>query len=321
MTLTQLQYILAVESHGSFVKAAAVCNVAQPSLSAQIIKLEKELGVQIFERSHVNFRVTDVGREILNQARVILSEADRIENLCQVYKQEVRGTLRLGIIQTISPYLIPHFMSHIAERYPQLKLEIHENKTENLINDLVRGVLDAAILSTPKVAPTHLMEKVLYYEPFVVFAGQNHALLKKKKLSIKDLQEYSPTLLDDTHCMRDQVEQVCQKKTSTESFVLKSATLTTLIQVVSHQQGYTLLPSMALESFDEKLKKSQVVRFTEPVPTRKVSLVYLRSMTKRSLIDAVQTVITEHLPSGVWARPESKIKVLYPEASHFEGKN
>ncbi len=320
MTLTQLQYILAVESHGSFVKAAAVCNVAQPSLSAQIIKLEKELGVQIFERSNVVFKVTDVGQEILKQARIILSEADRIEDLCQVYKKEVRGTLRLGIIPTISPYLIPHFMNQITDSFPHLKLEIHENKTENLIIDLVKGLLDVAILSTPKVAPPQLMEKVLYYEPFVFFAGSQHALLKKKKISIADLKEYEPTLLDDTHCMRDQVEQVCQNKTSTENFILKSATLGTLIQVVSHQQGYTLLPMMALDGLSESLKKNQVVPFNEPIPTRKISLVYLKSMTKRSLIDAVQSVIVHSLPSGVLPRAESKMKVLYPSMSHFPVK-
>ncbi len=320
MTLTQLKYILAVESHGSFVKAAAVCNVAQPSLSAQIIKLEKELGVQIFERSNVVFKVTDVGQEILKQARIILSEADRIEDLCQVYKKEVRGILRLGIIPTISPYLIPHFMNQITDSFPHLKLEIHENKTENLITDLVKGLLDVAILSTPKVAPPQLMEKVLYYEPFVFFAGPQHALLKKKKISIADLKEYEPTLLDDTHCMRDQVEQVCQNKTSTESFILKSATLGTLIQVVSHQQGYTLLPMMALDGLPESLKKNQVVPFNEPIPTRKISLVYLKSMTKRSLIDAVQSVIIEFLPKSVLSRAQPKMKVLHPSPSHFPVK-
>lgn len=320
MTLTQLQYILAVESHESFVKAAAACNVAQPSLSALIIKLEKELGVQIFERSNVIFKVTDVGQEILKQARVIISEAERLENLCQVYKKEVRGTLRLGIIPTISPYLIPHFMKQIGERFPHLKLEIHENKTENLITDLIKGLLDVAILSTPKVAPPQLMEKILYYEPFVFFAGADHALLKKKKISIADLKEYEPTLLDDTHCMRDQVEQVCQHKNSTENFILKSATLATLIQVVSHQQTYTLLPFMALDSLAENLKKNQVVYFDEPVPARKISLVYLKSMTKRSLTDAVHSVIVDSLPQGVAPRTEAKLKVLYPAKSHFSAK-
>ncbi len=320
MTLTQLEYILAVESHASFVKAAAACHVTQPSLSAQIIKLEKELGIQIFERSNVNFRVTDAGKEILQQARIIISQTDQIINLCQVYKKEVRGTLKLGIIQTISPYLIPHFINEMARLYPHLKLEIHENKTESLIGELSKGLLDAAILSTPKVAPANLMEKVLYYEPFVFFAGLQHPLLKKKKISTQDLKEHSPTLLDDTHCMRDQVEKVCQQTNTTGKLVLKSATLATLIQVVSHQDGYTLLPLMALDSLEAHIKKSQVVRFNEPIPTRKVSLVYLKSLAKRSLIDAVQSVIMQNLPEGIRTRSESGIKVLYPEASHFSSK-
>ena len=317
MTLTQLEYILAVESHSSFVKAAAACNVSQPSLSAQIIKLEKELGVSIFERSNVSFKITDIGKEILGQARAIVNQVGQIEDLCQVHNHEVRGVLRLGIIPTISTYLIPHFIQPLAEKYPSLKLEIHENKTENLVADIARGDLDAAILSTPKKTPVQLMEKVLYYEPFIFFGGAHHPLLKKKKISISDLKAYSPTLLDDTHCMRDQVEQVCGQKSPSGSLVLKTATLATLIQVVSHQEGYTLLPQMALESLEPQLRKNQILFFEEPMPTRKISLVFLKSISKKTLLNAVHSVITENLPKGVWARVDQKIKVLDPESSHF----
>ena len=164
MTLTQLEYILAVDVFRSFVQAAEACHVAQPSLSAQIIKLEDELGVQIFERSRSGVEVTDVGRALLEQARLALNEIKKIDNICLEFRNEMRGTLRVGFIPTVSPYLLPHFLPALTRTSPDLRIEIEEDKTEVLISKLSRGLLDVAVLSTPRSAPGNLAEKVLYYE-------------------------------------------------------------------------------------------------------------------------------------------------------------
>lgn len=318
MTLQQLEYIVAVDNFRSFVKAADYCNVAQPSLSAQVMKLEEELDIKIFERSRRGVETTEVGKSIIETARATLDEAKKIQDICQLYKNEVRGTLRLGMIPTISPYLIPHFISAITSTYPDFKIEIQEDKTERLIELLDQGLIDAAILSTPKKAPLSLMEKVLYYEPFVLYAGKEHALLRKKKVAMNDLAEFSPTLLDDTHCMRDQVEAVCGRLAKESNVTLKAGTLPTLIRLVAEQKTYTLLPYLALESLTEDQKKDHVVIFEEPVPSRKVSLIFHRSFVKRPLLEALSKCILENLPQNlIRIQERSKLKVVDPQKRHF----
>lgn len=318
MTLQQLEYVLAVEHFRSFVKAADSCHVAQPSLSAQIQKLEEELGVRIFERSRKGVETTEVGKAIIKTAQTVLSEAQKIQDICSLHKNEVRGTLTIGIIPTISPYLLPYFVSSLIKDHPDFRIEIQEDKTERLIHLLDQGRLDAAILSTPQKAPESLMEKVLYYEPFVFYAGKGHPLLKKKKISIGDLANFSPTLLDDTHCMRDQVEAVCGQALNQSNVVLKTGTLPTLIQLVSEQGSYTLLPSLAFDTLSDEQKKEQVLRFEEPIPSRKVSLIFHRSYVKRPLIDALYESILQQLPQSlIRLREKSKLKIVEPEKRHF----
>jgi LysR family hydrogen peroxide-inducible transcriptional activator len=320
MTLTQLKYILAVENHLNFIQAAEECHVAQPSLSAQIKKLEEELGVVIFDRGRHGVSVTEQGHQILEQARVILNEAERLNEVANTQQKAVKGTLKLGMIPTIGPYLLPHFLEPLHKQYPDLNIQLTEDKTESLVRLLEQGKLDAAILSTPEKAPANLMEKVLYYEPFVIFAHESHALLKNQNVKIDSLKNFYPILLDETHCMRDQVEEICaHQQTSPNHVYLVQGTLSTLITIVDHQNSFTLLPSLALDVLSTAQKKNQVRPIVNPIPTRKVSLVYHKSFVKRSMIEALNKVVVDSLPPEVEHRLKPRMEALDPKNRHFSG--
>lgn len=319
MTLTQLEYIVAVEKHRHFGKAAEACHVAQPSLSAQILKLEEELGVKIFERSKTACVLTEVGQDIVRQARLILDEARRIDDIVTSYRTEIKGTLKLGLIPTIAPFLLPTILPPLRKVHPGLKLELFEQKTTDLVALIEKGEIDAAILSTPKTAPETLLEKVLYFEPFVLFSSKGHPLRKIPRISVDELEKHSPLLLDDTHCMRDQVEKLCQSGNRAESPVqIKSGTIQTLVEVVSSSGGYTLLPALAQDLF-RKSHPDYFREFEDPKPSRKVSLVFHRSFLKRPLIEAVAKLVEGHLPKGlIPVGSRSKTRIIDPRVDRFD---
>ncbi len=318
MTFTQLKYILALAETLSFNKAAEECRVAQPSLSIQVKKLEDELGVVIFDRGRSGVRITEKGELVLKQARVAIDEANRIFEIGQG-DNRIQGSLRLGIIPTIGPYLIPYFLESLSRRFPNLQIQIIEDKTEVLVRDLEFGKIDAAILSTPEKASFSLIEKVLYYEPFVVFANERHSLLKSQSIKLASLQEYIPILLDETHCMRDQVGEVCGNPARlTYQVKLEQGTLPMLLVLVDRGESFTLLPILATESLSARQKKLQIRPIVNPAPTRKVSLVYHKSFVKRSMIEALEKVILENLPESVMRRLSSKMEVLNPKSNHFK---
>lgn len=322
MTLTQLKYLLAVDHYRHFGKAAESCNVAQPSLSIQIQKLEEELEVKIFERDKNVCVPTEVGIEILKQARLILDESQRMDDIVSGFKNEVKGYLKLGIIPTIAPFLLPTIIPVIQKNFPALKLEIFEQNTGTLLQSIERGEIDAAILSTPRTAPESIKEKVLYYEPFVLFTSKIHPLSKISPISIGDLEQFAPYLLDDTHCMRDQVERLCQLGSKQDSNLqLRAGSIQTLVEVVRSSGGYTLLPALSQEYF----KKNYADGFrpmAEPRPSRKISLVFHRSFLKRPLIDAVYNIILSHLPSeAIPIEKRSQTKVIDPLKSRFENNS
>jgi LysR family hydrogen peroxide-inducible transcriptional activator len=319
MTLTQLEYILAIERTGNFSKAAEQCQVTQPSLSTQVMKLEDELAVRIFDRDRRHVTITDAGREILDMAQRVVNEAQRIHDIALSYQKEIRGVLRLGIIPSIGPFLLPSFSGPMARDYKGLTLEISEDKTEALVEALDKGRLDAAILSTPRKAPEALLERVLYYEPFCLFAHAEHPLLTKEKICLADLEDWSPALLDDTHCMRDQLTQICDSQLREgQAIKLKIGTLHTLMQLVDQTEAFTLIPSLARMILSPEQQMQQLKDFVEPIPTRKVSLVYHRAFLKKPLIEALHKTLQDHLPNGVLTQTtQAKVKVLDPGPQHF----
>lgn len=319
MTLTQLKYILAVADKLSFIKAAEDCNVAQPSLSAQVKKLEEDLGVLIFDRGKSGVRVTEAGEKILAQARLITDETERLYEIKNDHLGKVQGELKLGIIPTIAPYLISSFLTVLRHKYPELRISIWEATTDSLINELEIGKIDAAILSTPEKASINLMERFLYYEPFVLFAHPKHELLKLQSIELQNLNNFTPIILDETHCLRDQVISICNLSgRKDQSVQLKQGTLPLLMQLVDTEPSFTLLPQLALNAMTSQKIQKQTRLILNPVPTRKVSLVYHKAFVKKSLIEPLYESIRENLPEGLLTtRPTSKIKTFDPNQDHF----
>ena len=299
MTLDQLRYALEVQKYKNFSRAAEASSITQPSLSVQISKLEDELGVPLFVRSRSGVEATEYGEQLLKQARLVLEEAGRMGQLASDLKGEVQGTFRLGIIPTLATSLLPLILRGFGERYPRVNLEIVEEPTERLVKAIDEGALDGAILSTPAKCPEEILEKVLFYEPFVVFASTGHPLLQGKQVNASQIDPREILLLDETHCMRDQVLQLCKAKTTAISrrFRIQSGSLHTLIELIRREKGYTLLPSLALRFLTSVEQSKNVRTFGRPAPARKISLVFHKSRLKRSIIEALHDEILAQTPA------------------------
>ncbi len=292
MTITQLKYTLAIAEHKNFTKAAESCFVTQPTLSTQIQKLEDELHVIIFDRGKKPIELTDVGRKIVFQARNIVNEAERIQDIVDQQKGFIGGEFRLGIIPTIMPTLLPMFLKNFIKKYPKVKLKIEELTTEEVLARINDGHLDAAIAATPLENET-IKERVLYYEPFVAYIPENHRLKNKKTIEISDLDIEDMLLLEDGHCFRDGVLNLCKtfKDQAEEGFQLESGSIETLIKLSNEGLGMTLLPYLHTVDFREKLNHN-LRHFTEPSPAREVSIIYHKSELKIQIIDAMHNVIS-----------------------------
>ncbi|RYF12462.1 MAG: LysR family transcriptional regulator, partial [Flavobacteriales bacterium] len=209
MTLVQLEYIVAVDTYRSFVSAADKCFVTQPTLSMQVQKLEEFLGVKIFDRSRQPVTPTEIGSQIIAQARIVLQENSKIKEIISNQEQEITGELKIGIIPTVAPYLLPQVIAAMLGKYPDLKLLIWEYTTEDIIHHLKTGVIDCGILATPLI-DTNITEQPLYYETFVGYVSKNSKLYKKKAIDAEDFEEENIWLLNEGHCMRSQVLNICR---------------------------------------------------------------------------------------------------------------
>ncbi len=292
MTITQLYYVLAVAEHQNFTKAAKACFVTQPTLSMQIQKLEDQLDVQIFDRNKKPIELTDVGKKIVSQARNIVDEADRIQDIVDQQKGFIGGEFRLGIIPTIMPTLLPMFLKTFIKKYPKVKLKIEELATEDIITRINDGHLDAAIAATP-LENSNIKERVIFYEPFVSYIPNNHRLSEKKTIEVSDLDINDILLLEDGHCFRDGVINLCKvfKDHAEDNFQLESGSIETLIKLSNEGLGMTLLPYLhTLEMSDRH--KLNLHHFSQPKPAREVSIIYHKSELKMQIIEALQAVIS-----------------------------
>lgn len=292
MTITQLHYVLAIAEHKNFTKAAEKCFVTQPTLSTQIQKLEDELDVLIFDRSKKPIELTDVGRKIVHQAKNIVDESDRIQDIVDQQKGFIGGEFKLGIIPTIMPTLLPMFLKTFIKKYPKVKLKIEELTTEEIITRINDGHLDAAIAATPLVLES-IKERVLYYEPFVGYIPNDHRLFEKKKLDTTDLDIDDILLLEDGHCFRDGVINLCKtfKNHIDDQFQLESGSIETLIKLSNEGLGMTLLPYLHTMELNDK-QKDKLRHFNEPSPAREVSIIYHKNELKMQIIDALHNTIS-----------------------------
>lgn len=291
MTITQLQYVLAVAEHKNFTLAAEKCFVTQPTLSMQIQKIEEELKVLIFDRTKKPIQLTDIGQKIVNQAKNIVIEANRIKEIVEHQKGFIGGEFRLGIIPTIMPTLLPMFLNNFIKKYPKVKLIIEELNTDEIIIRLKNGKLDAAIAATP-LEDENIKEIVLYFEPFMAYIPETHSISHKSEIEISDLNIEEILLLQDGHCFRDGILNLCKNTNNTEidHFQIQSGSFETLIKLADEGLGITLLPYLHTLDLKEK-DKLKLRHFKEPKPAREISLIYPKSELKIHIINALNNTI------------------------------
>jgi LysR family hydrogen peroxide-inducible transcriptional activator len=291
MTITQLKYVLSVAEYQNFTVAAEHSFVTQPTLSMQIQKLEDELGVKIFNRSKKPIELTEVGKKIVEQAKVIVDESNRILDIVHQQKGYIGGQFKLGIIPTVMPTLLPMFLQNFTKKYPKVKLIIEELTTDEIIRKLTDGHIDAAIAATP-LENEAIKERPLYYEPFVGFIPQNHRLFNNKYITADELEIEDILLLEDGHCFKDGILNLCRnhKIDNKKGFQLESGSFDTLIKLSKEGLGMTLLPY--LHTIDlNNLDKTHLREFKSPPPAREISLIYHKSQLKMQLIEALQKTI------------------------------
>jgi LysR family hydrogen peroxide-inducible transcriptional activator len=291
MTITQLKYLLAVAEYKNFTAASKHCFVTQPTLSMQIQKLEEELGVTIFNRKKKPVELTTIGQKIVDQAKLIVDESNRISDIVDQQKGYIGGEFKLGIIPTILPTLLPLFLRSFLKKYSKVHIIVEELTTEEIITKLTDGHLDAAIAATPLENP-NIIEKVLYYEPFVGFVPENHRLYKHETISEDDLDIDDILLLEDGHCFKDNIINLCNsnKNYNESKFELECGSIETLIKLSREGLGMTLLPYLHTLDLTENNKK-HLKQFSGTVPAREVSMIYHKSQLKVQLLNALKNSI------------------------------
>jgi len=291
MTITQLQYVLAVAEYKNFTLAAQKSFVTQPTLSMQVQKLEDELDVLIFDRSKKPIGITEVGEKIVAQAKNIVNEASRITDIVDQDKGFIGGDFILGIIPTVMPTLLPMFLKAFIKKHPKVNLIIKEQSTENLIRNIQDGHIDAAIAATP-LEIEFIKERPLYYEPFVGYVPKSHRLSTHENLKPEDLDVSDILLLQDGHCFRDGVINLCKasKDVTKEQFQLQSGSFETLVNLADEDMGMTLLPYLNTLELDDN-KKKNLKYFDNPSPAREVSIIYNKSELKIQITEALCDVI------------------------------
>jgi LysR family hydrogen peroxide-inducible transcriptional activator len=308
MTLTQLSYIVAVNKYRHFATAAQKIYITQPTLSMQIQKLEDELGVLIFDRSKSPVVPTAMGEQIIEEAKQILSGAKHIEDMVAVQGESLKGSFRVGIIPTIAPYLVPLFLKPFIDKYPEVELTFEEAITSEVLKGLNEDYFDVGIIATP--TEQNIFEKDLFLEPFMGYVSNGHELAKKDRITIDDLYQEDLWLLNEGHCFRDQTIKLCKKNNeelNKSPIIFESGNLETLKRLVEQDFGVTLMPYLALNDIDKRCANGVIKNFKDPIPSRKIRLVYSREFLKQNLIEAFAEVIKESIPDDLRTQEEKMV--------------
>lgn len=308
MTLQQLEYILAVDQHRHFTKAAEQCFVTQPTLSAMIQKLEEELEVKIFDRTQQPICPTQVGALIIKQARDVLVQVDKVKNIIEEEKQEIGGKFRLGILPTIAPYLLPRFFQQMVQKYPKLDVTVAEMKTPDIKRALLMGEIDAGILAElPDMEMynhTHL-----FYEEFFAYVSRKDNLFEKKVIKSSDLSGELLWLLDEGHCFRDQMVRFCSIKVARDSqLTYQLGSMETFMRMVESGKGMTFVPELAVDQMSEQ-QKELVRSFAIPTPARRIIMLTEKNYIRHSLINAVQAEIQASVPKNMLSLRPSQVAI------------
>lgn len=302
MTLKELRYLVALADQGRFGRAAEACHVGQPTLSTQLKKLEDYLGVTLFERNKHYLLPTPVGEEIIERARIALEVVEQIRQLARQGDNPMTGGLRLGVIPTLGPYLVPHLISAIRQACPKLSLYLREDLTANLLERLRQGRLDALVLALP-IQGDDIEVMELFREPFMVALPSGHELERKKQIREEELSGHNVLLLEEGHCMREQALAICGSTASTEREELKATSIETLRQMVAANVGCTLLPALAALPGVGSVHNGlvQIRPFAPPVPTRTIGVAWRLRYPREKTIRQLAKLILANLPGGVQA--------------------
>ncbi len=311
MTLVQLEYIIAIDTYRSFVVAAEKCFVTQPTLSVQVQKLEDGLGVKLFDRSKQPVSPTPIGLRIIEQARDILSETAKLEEIVADFKNELAGELKIGVIPTVAPYLFPQITAGFSLKFPKIQLIISEYTTDQIIQSIKLGLLDCGILSTP-VEDKALKEIPIYYEGFVAYLAESDPLKKKKEIQAADIDTQHLWLLNEGHCMRNQILNLCRKRKQENDRILEynTGSIETLKRLVDIKGGITILPELSILNFTQQ-QLERIRPFKSPGPVREISIVVPRSFAKRTVISALQSEILQAVPEKMQSRNSKEVMQIF----------
>ncbi|MDA9818514.1 LysR substrate-binding domain-containing protein [Flavobacteriaceae bacterium] len=307
MTITQLKYTLAVAEHGNFTTASDKCFVTQPTLSMQVQKLEEELGVVIFNRSTKPLQVTDIGKKVLFQAKKIVEESSRMNDVVSEEKGIIGGTLKVGIIPTVSSTLLPLFLNIFLKKHKNVELKIEEFNTETISQKLEDNTIDCAIAATPLNNNT-IIERPLYYEPFIAYVPEHHFLAGNKTLGVDDLSNGDILILKDGHCFRNQVLNLCSFEDLNKQYELKSGSFETLINLSNNGPWMTIIPYLHSNNLSPK-NLENIIPFEEPSPAREISMIYSKSQLKLPVINALTTTISSVIRGQI---KYNDIKIMSP---------
>jgi LysR family transcriptional regulator, hydrogen peroxide-inducible genes activator len=300
LKLKDLRYLVAVADQRHFGRAAARCFVSQPTLSAQLKKLEQSLGVQLIERSPNNICLTEAGEQIVERARRILEAGEEVVTLARSQRDPLSGRLRVALLPTIGPYLLPHVARAIRKGLPRLELMLYEYQTAPMLEKLHAGELDVGILALP-VELAGLEARELYREPFTVALPDGHALARRAGLHAADLEHERLLLLEDGHCLRDQALEVCGRAGASDAQDFRATSLETLRQMVATGAGVTLLPVLAARGAYGNARGVVIRPFVRPAPVRQVGAVWRRSTARGAAIEALCALIAARAHSAIAA--------------------
>jgi LysR family hydrogen peroxide-inducible transcriptional activator len=319
MTITQLEYVVAVATYKSFVSAAEKCFVTQPTLSMQIQKLEDEMGVKIFDRNKHPIAVTDMGEIIVEQSRVALAECERIHELIQVQQKILSGTFKIAAIPTVAPNILPGLLENYSKSFPSMKLNVKEMETDQIISALRNNEIDAAIVSTP-LEEKGIKEYPLFYEPFVGYFADGEKALKKRTIAPSDISLDRIWLLNEGHCMRNQIINLCsdqvQKLQAERPYRYESSNVETLRKMVEKNGGMTVLPELATLEFTED-QIERIRYFEDPEPVREISLVTNGHFVRMSVLQSLMDEILKLVPEKMRVQKKNR-KVLRIQSAKLE---
>jgi LysR family hydrogen peroxide-inducible transcriptional activator len=298
LKLKDLRYLVAVADTRHFGQAAARCFVSQPTLSAQIRKLEDYLGVQLIERHPRRIALTEAGAQVVARARRIIEASDEIVTLAETRRDPLAGRLRMALLPTIGPYLLPLVATRIRRKLPRLELLLYEYQTGPMLEHLHAGDIDMGVLALP-VATEGLVERRLFDEPFVVAVPEQHALAGRRSVRPADLNGETLLLLEDGHCLREQALDICARTDAQEKQDFRATSLETLRQMVASGGGITLLPQLASSGAYGNARGVAVVPFVQPAPVRHIGALWRKTTARGAAIDAVCDVIAETAPRQV----------------------